>query len=631
MRFLVSAVLFAASMAMTQNQALAEVVELTPVADNTLFEDPQGDFSSGAGEYLFFGKVGPDGDELLRRALVRFDVSAIPANAIINSVTMHVTINKVPSSGALSDSATLHRVTEPWGEAGSAHPFGAGGQGAPSEMGDATWIHGFYDTTPWSTPGGAFEPEILSSAPFSTLGVEEITFASTDALMAEIKSWLVNPSSNYGWIILGDEGTSKNARRIASRECVDEPSCFEDPPTLVIDYTVPSVTDYLSLSELTTNLDNPISAAHAGDGSGRLFVVEQGGEIRIFDTNTDSLIGTPFLDIQTEVFSLLDGGGGNEQGLLGLAFHPDYANNGRFFVNYTNSDWHTVVAEYQVSEGNPNVADNSGTILMEFDQEARNHNGGDMHFGPDGMLYIASGDGGGSNDQYDNAQDVDTLRGALLRIDVDSPYDASAEHCGIVANYGIPEGNAFPGASDGCDAILHIGLRNPWRFSFDAANDELIIADVGQGAWEEVNRVPGNSSGLNFGWPCREGRNDFNVNKICIGALTEPVYEYSHAGGNCSITGGYVYRGSRLPIEGLYIFGDWCTERIWLAERSGDNWSAEEWEGVAATLTSIASFAQDESCELYVIDRGEGAPGALYRITDSEQLLRSGFESYSCQ
>ncbi|MGK2926699.1 MAG: PQQ-dependent sugar dehydrogenase [Lysobacterales bacterium] len=390
-------------------------------------------------------------------------------------------------------------------------------------------------------------------------------------------------------------------------------------------------TEHLTLTELTGALTNPVSLAHAGDGSGRLFLVEQEGIIRIYDTTTESLLGAAFLDIQDEVHSFLDPNSHNEQGLLGLAFHPDYASNGRFFVNYTMSPsfniWRTVVAEFTVS-GDPDLAMTTGTTILEFVQEAGNHNGGDMHFGADGFLYIASGDGGGGGDTYGNAQNLDTLRGALLRIDVDSAAPPGAELCGIVSDYGIPPGNPFPGSNDGCDEILHYGLRNPWRFSFDAASGDLWIADVGQNAWEEVNRVPGDAAGLNFGWPCREGMHNFPTGQTCAPPLTEPILEYAHADGNCSITGGYVYRGNRLPLTGRYLHGDWCTERIWIATGQGGTWSSEEWPGVDATLSSLSSFGQDENCELYIVDR-EGR--ALYRIDDSERLFGGGFEARICR
>jgi glucose/arabinose dehydrogenase len=615
---------------LSAGQLHAEVVELLPVQDNTLYEDAEGDVSNGAGKYLFLGKVGPDGDELLRRALVQFDLSAIPPNALINSVSVSFVINQVPQGSPSADSASLQRVTSAWGEAGS-NPFGAEGQGAPAQEGDATWLHTIYSGTTWDSPGGDYASLMSATAAFGTSNPETLTFASTPELIEDVRSWIVNPDTNHGWILRGDEIRSKNARRVASRECPSDQNCFEDPPKLTIDYTVPSVVDHLLLTEVTSELTNPVGVKNAGDGSNRLFIVEQEGLIRIYDTETDSLFETPFLDIQDEVFSLQDSGGNNEQGLLGLAFHPDYASNGLFYVNYTispsNNVWHTVVAEFMVS-GDPDVA-GDGNVIMEFAQDARNHNGGDLHFGEDGFLYIATGDGGGSNDQFGNAQDIDNLKGGLLRIDVDSAAPEGAELCGIVSDYGIPTGNAFPEANDGCDEILHYGLRNPWRFSFDAKTGDLWIADVGQNLMEEVNYLPADTAGQNFGWPCREGTTVFNQNAECPPPLTDPVFEYSHNDGDeCSVTGGYVYRGSTLPITGSYVYGDWCTHRIWIATLSQTGWSSVEWEAAASSLNSLSSFGQDEQCELYVADRNAGA---VFRIDESERLFSDGYEARRCR
>jgi glucose/arabinose dehydrogenase len=608
----------------------AEVLELQPDQDNTLYEDEQGDVSNGAGMGLFLGKTGTDGDELLRRALVRFDLSGIPPGAVINSVSVSFVINQVPQNSASADSATLQRVTADWGEAGS-NPFPPEGQGAPAQAGDATWLHSFYDSTAWTTPGGDYDSLVSATAAFGASNPEALVFTSTPELINDVKGWIANPSTNHGWILRGDEVRSKNARRVASRECPADQFCSEDPPALTIDYTIPSVVDHLALDAVTTDLTNPVSLANAGDGSNRLFIVEQEGLVRIYDTETETLLGTPFLDIQGEVFSLLDDGGRNEQGLLGLAFHPDYASNGLFYVNYTaspsNNVWHTVVAEYSVS-GDPDVAMGVGQVIMEFDQDARNHNGGDLHFGEDGFLYIATGDGGGANDQYENAQNIGNLKGGILRIDVNSVAPGNAELCGIVSDYGIPPGNAFPGTDDGCDEILHYGLRNPWRFSFDAASGDLWIADVGQNAIEEINHLPVGSEGRNFGWPCREGTAVFDANAQCLPPLTDPVFEYLHEGGNCSVTGGYVYRGNQLPMNGSYIYGDWCSHRIWIATQSPDGWSSVEWETAAGNLSSLSSFGQDENCELYVVDR-EGR--AVYRVEDGEQLFTDSYETRHCR
>jgi len=603
----------------------ADVVQLAPVKDNTIYEN-SGDRSFGAGKYIFMGMTGGDNgiEPSLRRTLLAFDLTSIPSNAVVNSVEVSFTIDFVPQSSATPDNATLHRLTRDWGE-GASDNFGPGGQGEQAEPGDATWTHTFYQTETWNSPGGEFIASASASTLFGSSSPETITFSSSAGLIADVQAWVKQPSSNFGWVLNGDEGTEKNARRLASRESTGLPG-----PSLTVDYSIPSVVDNLSLTQLTTDLTNPVSIANAGDGSSRLFIVEQEGIIRIYDLAIDSLLVAPFLDITSKVDNV-----GNEQGLLGLAFHPDFSNNRRFYVYYTRDPGagldRSVVAMYQASVADPDIASETETALMEFEQENVNHNGGDLHFGVDGYLYIASGDGGGGNDQYRNAQDLYSLKGKMLRIDVDGTPAGAAELCGIVANYGIPAGNPFTGANDGCDEILHFGLRNPWRFSFDALTEEMYIADVGQRDWEEVNYVPVGSTGVNYGWSCREGAHDF-AGDSCISAYTDPVIEYPHSDNNCSITGGYVYRGNRLPLQGRYLYGDWCTARLWIATGSGASWSSEEWPAAAATLSSLSSFGQDENCELYIVDRDAGPGyGALYRIDDEEYLFNHGFETLNCR
>jgi len=604
----------------------ADVVQLAPIKDNTLYEE-SGDRSFGAGKYAYIGKTGGDNgiDPSLRRTLLAFDLTSIPGNAVIDSVEISFTINRIPKFPT-SDFATLHRLNRDWGE-GASDGFG-GGQGASAEAGDATWTHTFYDpdlpsggTEIWSTVGGDFVAEMSASVPFGSSSPETITFFSTEKLIADVQAWVKNPASNFGWLLRGDENTEENARRLASRESTSQPG-----PSLLVEYSVPSIADHLSLAQLSAALTGPVGIANAGDGSGRLFVVEQEGIIRIYDLAADLLLAKPFLDIRSKVDDA-----GNEQGLLGLAFHPDFSSNRQFYVYYIRDPGadpdRSVVAMYRASVDDPNIASPDETVLMEFAQNAGNHNGGDLHFGADDYLYIASGDGGGSDDQYLNAQNLYSLKGKMLRIDVDGTPPGSGELCGIVANYAIPPGNPFTGTNDGCDEILHFGLRNPWRFSFDALTEDMYIADVGQRDWEEVNFVRPGSSGVNYGWSCREGMHDFPGN-ACISAYTDPVIEYPHTDDNCSITGGYVYRGNRLPLRGRYLYGDWCTARVWIATRSGNGWSSEEWIVPGAALSSLSSFGQDENCELYLVDR-EGR--ALYRIEDSESLFNNGFEQMNCR
>ncbi len=347
----------------------------------------------------------------------------------------------------------------------------------------------------------------------------------------------------------------------------------------------------IDLEKITANLDRPVGMAN--DGSQHLFILEKKGTIRIVDNG--SLAATPFLDITDRV-----GSTASEQGLLGLAFHPDYASNGYFFVNYTDLNGDTTVSRFRVTD-DPNQADpNSEQILFTLAQPAGNHNGGNVVFGPDGYLYIGTGDGGGANDQFGNGQNSQTLLGAMLRIDVDS---------GDL--YGIPADNPFVNDPNVKDEIWAIGLRNPWRYSFDLKTGELFIADVGQNLYEEVNVQPANSAGgENYGWPIMEGFHCFSPAENCDqNGLVMPVVEYDHGLG-CSITGGHVYRGSAFPsLDGIYFFGDYCTGRIWgLAPSQDGTWLVRE---LLQKGIQLSSFGQDESGEVYALDMGSGT---LYQI-----------------
>ncbi|HXV65548.1 MAG TPA: PQQ-dependent sugar dehydrogenase [Vicinamibacteria bacterium] len=338
-------------------------------------------------------------------------------------------------------------------------------------------------------------------------------------------------------------------------------------------------------------LDRPLAMAHAGDGSGRLFIVEQVGRIRVVDGS--ALMPTPFLDI-TPLVSCCQ-----ERGLLGLAFHPDYEVNGQFYVNYTDPRGDTRIVRYTVSP-DPSLADPaSAAVLLVIQQPFGNHNGGQLAFGPDGYLFIAVGDGGSAGDPFDNGQNGLSLLGKILRIDVDSGTP-----------YAIPVDNPFrfdPGARD---EVWATGLRNPWRFSFDRLTGDLFVADVGQNAWEEVNFEPVTSAGgNNYGWRRMEGAHCFDPQSGCgEEGFVLPILEYSHAEG-CSVTGGFRYRGSQIPeLFGHYVFGDFCSGRIWSATvDEGGLWTRSE---LLSTSLSISSFGEDEAGELYVVDLG----GAVYRF-----------------
>ncbi len=363
----------------------------------------------------------------------------------------------------------------------------------------------------------------------------------------------------------------------------------------------------LGLELVAGGFTRPVAVTHAGDGSGRLFVVEQAGRIRIIDGA--AVLVTDFLDIR----SLVDSSGG-EQGLLGLVFHPDYAANGYFYVNYTHDPPGdgpdvTRISRFQVSVADPDVASPaSAAILMTINQDASNHNGGDLHFGPDGYLYIALGDGGGSQDPNARGQDLSTLLGKILRIDVDGAFP-----------YAIPLDNPFVGDVGALDEIWAYGLRNPWRFSFDRATGDLFIGDVGQGMVEEIDFQPaGSTGGENYGWSCMEGDVVQNFNPCDGQPLTLPILVYGHGLG-CSVTGGYRYRGIIGGFQDRYVFGDYCSGRIWFGFPDGGGWAADEW---ANTAFNISAFGEDEDGELYVVD----LDGGVYVFASASSIFADGFE-----
>ena len=351
-------------------------------------------------------------------------------------------------------------------------------------------------------------------------------------------------------------------------------------PTPVIATSFPDPANYQWV-EVSTGFQRPVDIQNAGDGSGRLFVLEQPGRIRIIQDG--QLLETPFLDVSDRVND-----SGNEQGLLGLAFHPRYEENGLFFVNYTDNSSHNVIARFHVSS-DPNIADAaSETTLISVDDPFPNHNGGVLVFGPDGYLYGGLGDGGSGGDPFGNGQSLNTLLGKILRIDVDNGDP-----------YAIPADNPF-----GND-IWAYGLRNPWRISFDSQTDDLWIGDVGQNAWEEIDYLPaGSPGGANFGWSLLEGNHPYNGQ--AQPDLIPPVAEYSHAEG-CSVTGGSVYRGSMPEWQGIYLYGDYCSGTIWGLIHSDSGWQNQVLFG---TNFRISTFGVDESNELYVADLN----GTIYKL-----------------
>lgn len=351
----------------------------------------------------------------------------------------------------------------------------------------------------------------------------------------------------------------------------------------------------VKLTPVADGFTRPLYLTQAGDDSNRIFIVEQVGKIWIMQEG--QLEDEPFLDIADIISPGALANPFSEQGLLGLAFHPDYRENGAFFIYYTNRRGSTVVARYHVDADDPDIADAaSGQILFELAQPYANHNGGHIEFGPDGYMYIALGDGGAANDPLGAGQNRQLLLGAILRIDIDGAEP-----------YAIPPDNPFVEDAAARDEIWAYGLRNVWRFSFDRATGDMYMADVGQNQWEEINFQPSDSvGGENYGWNVWEGKHVF------AGGYAPnhvpPIFEYSHSLG-CSVTGGVVYRGAAISeLQAVYLFGDWCSGRIWGA------WRDKEWAWQAAELMNtglpISSFGEDEAGEVYVIDYA----GAVYRF-----------------
>jgi glucose/sorbosone dehydrogenase/all-beta uncharacterized protein len=354
----------------------------------------------------------------------------------------------------------------------------------------------------------------------------------------------------------------------------------------------PALAQQIQLSTVVSGLASPVFVGHAGDGLNRLFILEQAGIIKVLQPGSST--PTVFLDIRSKIVS------GGERGLLGLAFHPQYSTNGRFFVYYTRAgDGTLVLAEYHVSAGSRDTADPTEIQLLTIPHSTNtNHNGGMLAFGPDGYLYVGVGDGGSANDPPNNAQNIDVLLGKILRLDINVAG----------APYGSPVDNPFAGAAPGRDEIFAYGMRNPWRFSFDRQTHEQWVGDVGQGAREEVDTPIVN--GGNYGWRVFEGNSCTNNDPtLCAnpGNYLFPIFDYAHSGGRCSLTGGYVYRGSQDTVPtGTYIFGDYCSGEIFA-------WDGSAQSVLLDTTMNISSFGEDEQGELYVVNLG----GTVSRIVRS--------------
>ena len=408
--------------------------------------------------------------------------------------------------------------------------------------------------------------------------------------------------------------------RVVNASCLAPEQVFSGDPELRLEAVFNNLP---ALSRL-------VGLYQAPGGSGRWYAMQQSGEIYWFNNDDSASQLNEFIDLNSLVRH--DG----ERGLLGLAFHPDFETNGQFFVSYTDNSGDSVVSRF-ISDGNLPLDLSSESVVLTLSQPAGNHNGGHIAFGPDGYLYIGFGDGGGANDQYGNGQNTNSLHGTLLRIDINQD-----------TGYSIPQDNPFIENTNVRDEIYAYGLRNPWRFSFDTQTGELWLGDVGQNQYEEINIV---SAGDNLGWPIMEGNHCFQSQTCDQSDLTLPKIEYNHSDGDCSVTGGYVYRGQQTEaLFGDYLFGDFCTGRLWHSRlQSDDSYSLEQ---IALTGMSISSFAQAQSGEVYLLNYFGDAGEAVYRVVDdgasgseipaqlsqvgcfdstSEKTMRSGVVPYQVQ
>lgn len=375
----------------------------------------------------------------------------------------------------------------------------------------------------------------------------------------------------------------------------------------------------LTMETYATGFDIPVGIVSAGDE--RLFIVEKAGLIKIIDGN-DQTLASPFFDITPKTDP-----GSSETGLLGLVFHPDFETNGYFFINYTNLDGNTVISRYSLDQADPNRADpGSEKIILQVEQPFNNHNGGDLHFGPEGYLYIGLGDGGAAGDPQDNAQNTQTLLGKMLRIDVNTNDEAIP--------YTIPSDNPFVDDPNVLDEIWAIGLRNPWRFSFDRTTGDLWIGDVGQNSSEEVNFVPSSSmGGENYGWRCFEGDQAFNTSGCQAQQnYVAPVHVYRHIsddGCGGSVTGGFVYRGTQYPgLNGYYIYADYCTGTVSaiLQDQFG---GFNNFDLMQYTNNQLVALGQANSGQLYVAAVQDGIIFSLNGnvVNSTKQAFK--FDSFS--
>lgn len=656
----------------------ADTVTIVASRDTTIFQD-QVNNSDGGGPALF---CGTNGSSSPRRALLYFNIAGnVPRGATITNVQLTMTLGDVAGSGQ-GQNLRLFPLTQNWGEgtAGTGLSIMMTGGGFAASTGDATWNAALYSsTTPtsWATPGGDFAGTASTSLTVSgnTVGTA-YTWPSSSQLVADVLGWYNNPSSNFGWLLKNDdEADAQTYFAFYSREWNGGAATL---PQLTVTYTPAPAISLQTIS--SGQLVSPVYITNAGDGTNRLFVCDQVGKIRVIQDGM--LLPQPFLDISSKLVPLVSSY--DETGLLSMAFHPGFSNPAspgyrKFYVFYsaqspnapgttTNPVYcRTTISEFQASAANGNLADPTERVLLAFDKPQNNHNGGQLGFGPDGYLYISTGDGGSQHDNdyghtggasglpvksgnLGNAQDTTRLLGKILRID---PLGTNAAS----GNYGIPATNPFATTGGGvCPEIYSIGMRNPWRFCFDTdpvLGSRLIEADVGQNDVEEINLIV---SGGNYGWRIMEGTfTHDNTAPSGGGTLINPVAQFFHPSPSVgfpsnfpkigtSITGGYVYRGSAMPsLVGQYIFGDYSATGISsplgvLMAVNSSTWTISQTSIIGTVPAYITSFGVDEAGEIYVATKVAAGPvntpstglpgGVIYKVVPP-QVGQVNFASLS--
>ena len=629
--------------------AYAETVTLNPNKDNTLFESTEGTLSNGQGSYLFVGKTARGAT---RRALLAFPVAeAVPAGATITQVTLSLHMSQ---SVAGAETVSVHRLQRDWGESTS-DAAGQEGRGVAAETGDATWIHTRFDTENWQQAGGDF---VATASASQSIAGEGVTYnwESTPALVADVQQWLDTPETNFGWILLGNETSNRNAKRFNSREFTD----VSLRPQLVVEFTTGSTPTTptpltnpfpepisqgdlrVSLKPLAEGMVAPNFGTFAPGDAAHLYISDQTGILwRIALSNGEKIV---FADLSDALVPLGISGAGSydERGLLGFAFHPNYAENGLLYT-YTsepatdnadfpvaNADHDSVVKVWEVAQPqDPAARPANPRVILRIAQPQFNHNGGGMLFDANGLLYIGLGDGGGSDDVNASGQNLQTPLGTILRID---PLGNNSRN----QQYGIPSDNPFINTPNALPEIFAYGLRNPFRISLDSTTGELYAADVGQHQVEELNRIV---AGGNYGWALKEGPFAFDANGEGRGFVTnapvedtsliDPVAAYDHDEG-ISIIGGFVYRGRHAPspLFGSYIFGDYAKTfnndgRLFYWQAGADIQELQLVDREALGLF-VLGFAEDATGGLYVLGNTTGnthdETGQVWRLMPDSSL-----------